>query len=571
MKPSKNGAESIRKKNNVGLSCAGRRSAALAGGTGLQMKREELNTELKNFRDIRRYIVDVLKENNIDERVIPETLLVFEALYNDMLDQGIDENRLIKVRGVRSFGDVRIKIGFEGRRYVPLSKYSDEATAEDRVMAAFADKMESSYHSGYNNISITAKRSYSRSMMFCVAGILLAAAVYIPLSLLLEPGSRRYLFRELVFPLEKVFTNMVLMVGAPVTFFSLLSHLTDAYIVSERESDMRKINRTTLYTSVFSVLMAVAVSFLAMFLFGTFFSTGASFANTGFNTSLSAFLESLVSTSIFVPFETIAPFPMIVLAALTTYALCSAGLYFDKLKQAIDAGYLIFSRMLTAVIFLLPGACFLAVLDLLLDVGPAVFAEVLGAFLIVVLSLIFMVLYYLARLCFAGVNAGEFVKKLFPLISENYKINSSIDAVPFNIRYCTTKYGMDKKRLEKLLPVLAQLNLDGNCYLITLLGLMLTYYCDIPLTLNGILVIGTLVLFLSLGAPNQPGSCLIGMLIIISYLGIPEMIAFAIITEVAMGNVLNLINTVGDIVTVAVDDAKNKSRLTNAEIKTEAE
>lgn len=73
-----------------------------------------------------------------------------------------------------------------------------------------------------------------------------------------------------------------------------------------------------------------------------------------------------------------------------------------------------------------------------------------------------------------------------------------------------------------------------------------------------IAVVGALVFFLSLGAPNQPGSCLIGMLIILNYMNVPEMMPFAIICEVFFGGLLNLTNVTGDIITVVCEE---KSRL----------
>ena len=63
--------------------------------------------------------------------------------------------------------------------------------------------------------------------------------------------------------------------------------------------------------------------------------------------------------------------------------------------------------------------------------------------------------------------------------------------------------------------------------------------------------VGALVLFLSLGAPNQPGSCIIGMVIIFNFFLATELLPLAILAEVFFGGLLNIINVVGDIVTVA--------------------
>ena len=72
-----------------------------------------------------------------------------------------------------------------------------------------------------------------------------------------------------------------------------------------------------------------------------------------------------------------------------------------------------------------------------------------------------------------------------------------------------------------------------------------------------IIGIAVLVLFLSIGAPNQPGSILIGMLIITFYLQANELILIAIYAEVFFGALQNAINVAGDIVTVAIEEQKS--------------
>ena len=61
------------------------------------MKKSELLTELKNFNQIRDHIEKLLSHRRINDRTRNETLLVFEALYNDMLAQGFPEDTMIQI------------------------------------------------------------------------------------------------------------------------------------------------------------------------------------------------------------------------------------------------------------------------------------------------------------------------------------------------------------------------------------------------------------------------------------------------------------------------------------------
>ena len=65
---------------------------------------------------------------------------------------------------------------------------------------------------------------------------------------------------------------------------------------------------------------------------------------------------------------------------------------------------------------------------------------------------------------------------------------------------------------------------------------------------------------LSLGAPNQPGSILIGTLIVTMYLNSYDMLCAAICSEAFLGSAQNIVNVIGDIVAAAIEDETTKSK-----------
>ena len=84
------------------------------------MNKNELSTKLENYETIREHIVGILEKNHIDKRSQNETLLVFEALYNDMIERGIPGNTQVTVWKAGHFGSVNIRIQFRGPFYSPL-------------------------------------------------------------------------------------------------------------------------------------------------------------------------------------------------------------------------------------------------------------------------------------------------------------------------------------------------------------------------------------------------------------------------------------------------------------------
>ena len=515
------------------------------------MKSVEIRPSAGEYEKGRHFILDRLKESSIPKTMIAETMLVYEALYHNLTGLTDSGDTVLKLNVSSSFGDVRISIGFEGPMFDPLDDRGDALSPENRILSAYADKIGHSYHSGYNRISISVRRSYRQVMMSCFIAILLGIAAYALLHLAAAEKYDEFLLHEIVFPLETVFTNAILMIGAPVTFMSLIKNLTDVYILSERDSGIRRIQYSTLSTSVIAVLLAIVSAEIIKAIY-TVTGMAEELTVTGNEeVSFSEFISSLVPPSIFEPFVTISPLPLIILAALFTYAFCSVGKFFDTLKTAVDAGYVLCSRVLSVIMSTLPFFVFTAILDLLLTYGIDGLINQLALFLIVLISLVIVAAFYAVRLKAGGVKVIPFVKDLIPLIYENFRINSVIDAVPFNVRYCARTYKFDRKKLESFLPVLAQINLDGNCYMLTLITLTLIFWSGTGISMLWVAAIGALVLFLSLGAPNQPGSCIIGMVIIFNFLLAKELLPLAILAEVFFGGLLNIINVIGDIVTVA--------------------
>jgi len=506
----------------------------------------------EDFEAAYSFVEELVTRKDINSEVASEALLVFEALFQNLIDSGMDEDAILEISGKSRLGNLRIIIGHEG----PMIAQPDgsEDSIEDQILRAHEDKLDFSYREGYNAISISVSRSYRRSTFACLIAMLCAIVCYIPVSMFVDAETQKAVLAEYVFPLEGLYTNAVLMIGAPLTFFSLLKNLTDTYVVTQRHSSVRRLQVKTIATSVVAVLLAIVAGFILTAPLDVMEGIDSEYGGSGIAFTFADSVSSIMPSSIFEPFETLSPIPLIIVALLVTYALCSTGKHFDTLRTAMEACYALFSRMLRVVMALLPFFCFVAFFDVLLDGGYENVPYILLLAVLIVFSLVLLFASYAIRLRVHGIKVIPFVRKLLPLLRENIKIGSVIDATPFNIRYCARTYGMDRKRLEKNMPVLAQTNLDGNCFLLMLIAYMFMFVTSTGSAWFDVAGVAVLIVFLSLGAPNQPGSILIGSLIIILTLQSFEMLCVAIYAEAVMGSALNITNAIGDIVAIAIEE-----------------
>ena len=513
-----------------------------------------------DFGDARKYAESLLARSGVIGESSKEALLVFEALMKKLVNWGLDENVDLEIVGIARLGDFRIRIGFAGELFAREKGLAN--SAEDRVLNAYDDKLDYDYHSGYNTISISVSRGRSVSLLACAIAFLCAIVVYIPLGLLLDAREQHDLFANYVLPLETLYANVMLMIGAPMTFFSLLKNLTDTYVVSQRDSGLRRLQARTLATSVLAMLLAFVAFFAESIVLSRLEGFSSSFGGSA-NRTFAEVVTSLMPPSIFEPFEAVSPIPLIGVALLCTYALCSSGKYFNSLRHAMMACYTLFSRMLHVVIAALPIFCFLAIMDVLLDSGFESIIEILAYFIAGGFGLLLLLAAYAIRLRLHGVEVIPFARKLGPLLRENIRIGSAIDAAPYNVRYCSKTFNMDRAMLDRDLPVLAEINLDGNCFLLVFFTLAFAFATGTDLSWLNLVGLAALVLFLSFGAPNQPGSILVGMLIITMYLNSLEVVCVAIYLESFFGIAQNAVNVIGDIVMVAIEDSKEKARTKN--------
>ncbi len=519
------------------------------------MKSVEIRNLTEDYEAARSLVEDFLNRSRVSEAIVYETMLIFEAVCYRIFEQEAGSSIVVTTEGHKRFHGASINLNYEGSMFIAESGIPGEPTPEDRIFNAYADRIDYSYRSHFNSIRIQARRSYVGASVAYIVAILLGFLVYAVLHSITGGQSDEALREKLFFPLETLFANAMLMIGAPVTFLSLLKHLTDTYILAERDSGIRKITRQTMASSIICVLLAVATCRVLNIATSPFRRLLEGYGKLNIHMELGSFIRGLMPSDIFTPFQTISPFPLILLAALVTYAFCSVGKYFDKMMDAIDVCYALFARMLTIIMVTLPVFTFCATMDVLLVNNTSDVLLFFSKFILLIfISMIVPAIYYTLRLAARGISIREFFKRSRPFLRENFKIASVIDAVPYNIRYCMRHYGLDRKLLETNMPVLAEVNLDGNCYLLTLISLIFVTFSGPGTTIWEMLLIAMLVFVLSLGAPNQPGSCIIGILIILHYVQAYTFIPFAIFAEVFFGAMLNLMNVTGDIITEVVNE-----------------
>lgn len=528
----------------------------------VRAKAIEINPNEEGLSRAWAFVEEALGRRHVNASIVSETMPLFAAVVHAIIPEVDGEDARIEVSCTSKLGNTDIKMMFPGERFsLPEGNAAEDPDA--KVIETFSDKLSCSYLAGNNIVRLSVSQS---ARAFLLPNLIAAAAaivVGVVLSLVLDDAGRHQLAEQWVAPLEKLFTNAVLMVGGPMTLFSLLKNATDSFIVSERNSTSRKLFMGSLRSSVVAIVVATVAAIAYVLVAGAVTGETLRIDPGIANWSLAAAVDKIIPSNVLEPFMTISPVPMIVVALLVVGALVTIGKSFGTMKRAIDACYDLFSGILAIVMRAFPLACFLLFLEVLLTDQIGAFLQVMSIAADVFLCTVPLLALYALRLKAKGVRVRAFARKLWPLVKENFKIGSIIDAVPYNVRYCVENFGFKRERLERELPVTAQTNLDGNCYVLMFVSVAYILFANNEGSWLSIAVVGFIVLFMSSGSPNKPGSILIGMLIVSTYLASMANIQLALCFELFCGGLQNIVNVISSMVAAAESATAEELRQAN--------
>ncbi len=513
----------------------------------------------EGFEIGRQFVESILRKSRISEEMILEDMLIFETIFAKLSQQYEGEDVSMRV-SVQRGASVKIKITFEGEVAV-LEQTGSSPSPEDRILNAYMEKVDFVYNAGYNRIIITVNRNYKKMLRDIVMMMIAAAVIGSPMSVII-PDRSAWISWHVLFPIVDVYIKIILMLAAPVTFFSMLKNITDIYIAREIKQGIGRLHLKSIATSAIAIMIALFVSLtIARAISGTNIKD---FFRLETVSAFEADKVQLIPSSIFQPFEDLSPFPMLILALLTAYTFCAVGKHFAKLKSAVDIGYSLFTNMLSMVMHWLPFFSFIALLHYTCLFGTVALVELIAPVFTIAIGCLLLMVCYVTELRATKIKGVRFLLDLRTLLRENISIGSVIAAVPYNIRYCTKHLGMDRNRLEETMTSLAQVKLDGNCFVITLFSVFLLALVSNSFSLLDLCLVGVLVFFLSFGAPNQPGSTLIGLVIVLNYMNATPLLPLAICAEAMFGWLQNIINVLSGVVMAAIDSPPGeKYRITN--------
>jgi Na+/H+-dicarboxylate symporter len=290
-------------------------------------------------------------------------------------------------------------------------------------------------------------------------------------------------------------------------------------------------------------------------------SAAASVTEQSAAVSLRDTLVGIVPKDIVSPFLNANMLQIIFIAAVVGIA---AGMISGKLQvfQAFLAdGYLLFSRVTTMIIGVMPLAVFCSMSKMVLGMNMKTLLSVFSWIPVCYIGCILMIAFYgLMILVFARLNPLKFFGKYYPVMLTAYTFASSNASLPSSMECCGNALGISRRLYAFSLPLGATINMDGSCVVLSVSALFMTKIFGVPVTGSLLTTLVLSIFVLSIGAPGVPGAALVCLSILLPQIGVPsEAISLIMGLYSLAGMILVCTNVTGDaVMTLIVGKQENQ-------------
>ncbi len=498
------------------------------------MQKNVISLSEKNLRDIRKEIAAQLKASKLKDKEITLAQLLLEEIFFRM-KKGMDggEDFSVDVSLIRHWGNTELRLTVKGEEYDPIPAVTEQPDDNDeeehyRLAILKANRARFS-HVHKNNANIVTIKVHEldytkKQLIYTVSALILGSICGLMLQSFLDPASITALNTSVIDPVRNLFLNALHMMMAPVTFFAIIAGVTnisDATLIGKLGGKM------VIVAGFMQILIAVCGLGLGLLIF-----TGdLSYIQAGIAQSESAAVKSVSLIDMLfdiIPKNLVDPFKgenilqVMFLAIFFGIIINQMG---EKAKGAVDCIDFVFRfviAVLKIIVKAIPLVVFLSMMSLLASTGiesliafSGLFGGlVIGVFIVWTVGAITIFL-------FGRISPFSATKKLAQLSPLVFTVSSSHARLPFVLKFCAEKLGIDEKLAAFSIPVGVQLNKAGNCIFFSLVTIMLMRVYNIDMTLSLFITLWISVFIMAIAKPPIPCGGIICIAYLFTVVGVP--------------------------------------------------
>lgn len=507
----------------------------------------------ENFSEVTSQVHDELVKMKISGKEVGRADLLLEENFMRMNEIGGLEEVEVKIK--KKFGDVTLQLESKGSAYNPLVEITDfDEEDEDyfrtMILKANRSKMSYNFRAGKNILVIQVHHGGNKQIYYTLGGMFFGIIFGLLITNFCSADLITTIDKGFIKSIRTMFLNALNMMLVPVIFFSVISGITSV----SNAADIGRIGGKLMSFYTLTTIIASALSVLIGYFM---FSGGVPQIGTADTTSATASekisvidtIVALIPNNLIVPIEEGEMLQIIFLAVVFGICIIKLGDQVKLLHEIIEEMNKFCLKMIGMIVSFIPIVAFVSMASLVINVGMdsvlmlggLIFGQLFGSVLMVGVYLTLLVI-------FGKVSPLPFLKKIGSYISVPFSTSSSNAAMPFTMKFCTEKIGVDPKLSSFSIPVGATVNMDGGCLYLSIASIMLAGMYGLDLNTDVLFTIFITVIALSIGAPGVPGGAFVCLASIVVALGLPkEATAVVLGIDPICSMLRSALNSTGDI------------------------
>ena len=488
----------------------------------------------------------------ITQKDILDAELLVEEIFLRMVNLGKCEQ--VKVQVVKNFfGKVQIKLTAQGASYNPLVEVADWEEDQDdedyfsmMILKAHRQQLNWFHKNNLNVVTINVRSKGNAQAIITVACIVGGIICGLLMREFFSPETISFVNETIIQPSTKMFLNALNLLITPVIFFSVMNGIIGM------SANVGKIGLKLMGCLIFLAIIALIVSCVMAWIF---FSGGVPQINTlpAAESSAEVLEFSFVKFIIdIIPDNFVSPIAdgnilqIIFVAILFGISLNKLGNEVSLVREGIDNLNKIFTSMMSLVMFFVPLIAFFAMVHLTLELNPEILM-LISKLIVCQLTIIavVIVLYPILIWHVGKISPQKFFKKIPALLPPAFATASSMAVMQSMMNLATEKFGISPKISSFAIPIGISIDATSTMPYFVPASVMFMGMYGIELDFQNLALVALLSFLLSYGTPAVPAACVICVVTIVSYFGVPNEIAALLFCIDALSDrILTCINVI---------------------------
>ena len=490
--------------------------------------RTQIHTVSKeNYPQIIEWLETIFTEMGLSQKEIYKGELLLEENFYHFATASGDENKfLAQVEITKHFGDVSIRMIALGKAYNPLSDISKVPEDEreqysQAILKAHKDDISYARKNDANIVSICVHRSGNKLTIYTLIGLVVGIVLGLGAKSILAPDILMWLVESIFDLIEKLFLSALMLVIAPLVFFSVIEGITSM-------SDATDIGRMGGKLMLLSIVKLSVILVMSIGL-GSWLGAMPDLVSMLNEESHSAVVISLKEVMMnIIPSNIIAPFfnnnllQVLFTSCFLGFILAKSGDRGIPVREVIVFGKRFAMDAMMAIMPIMPIVAALSMAKMMIIIDISAFLPfskiVISAFVECVLILLIEAFFVMI---IGRVSPFPFLKKFLTFSVLPFSVRSSNVCLPATLNYCSEKLGIDEKLALFSVPIGIQFNMLGGCAYVTAIAVILRMTMGLPLDFEFFITFFFATLMMSFTFPSVPGATVIVMTSVFGMAGVP--------------------------------------------------